>query len=109
MFFKKFKKLIYLLLLAYFIIPQSVLAYSDKIIASGENVGITLNANGVLIVGTYEINNEHPAQNAGLKKGDIIKKINDQVVFTIKDMADIINETNTDQINIEYERKNHNE
>ncbi len=106
MFFKKFKKLIYLLLLAYFIIPQSVLAYSDKIIASGENVGITLNANGVLIVGTYEINNEHPAQNAGLKKGDIIKKINDQVVFTIKDMADIINETNTDQINIEYERKN---
>ncbi|MBR3199020.1 MAG: SpoIVB peptidase [Bacilli bacterium] len=104
MFFKKIKKLVCLLLLAYFIIPQNILAYSNKIIASGENIGITLNANGILIVGTYEINNESPAQNAGIKKGDIIKKINSKEIYSIKEMAEKINETNSDEIEIEYKR-----
>ena len=104
MFFKNFKKLICLLLLSYFIIPINVLAYSNKIIASGENIGINLNADGVLIVGTYEINNESPAKTAGLKKGDIIKKINNNEVKTIEEMASIINESKSEEINIEYKR-----
>ena len=104
MFFKNFKKLICLLLLSYFIIPINVLAYSNKIIASGENIGITLNADGVLIVGTYEINNESPAKTAGLKKGDIIKKINNNEEKTIEEMASIINESKSEEINIEYKR-----
>ena len=54
MFFKKIKNnfLVLLLLLS---MPHFVLAYSDYIIASGENVGISLNSNGVIIVGTYDI------------------------------------------------------
>ena len=104
MFFKKFKKLICLLLLSYFIIPQNILAYSSKIIAGGENIGIKLNSKGILIVGTYEINNESPAKKAGLKNGDIITKINNTEVSTIEEMATQINETSSEEINIEYER-----
>ena len=77
MFFKKIKKYIFLLFLSIFIIPSSVFAYSDRIIAGGQNIGMTLNSKGILIVGTYEVNNESPAQEAGLKTGDAITKIND--------------------------------
>ncbi len=104
MFFKKIKKLVYLLLLSYFIIPQNTLAYSNKIIAGGENIGIKLNSKGILIVGTYKIENNYPAKDAGLKTGDIITKINNNEVSNIEEMAAQINEAKNEEINIEYER-----
>ena len=76
MFLKKLKKMVLLLLFFLIIIPANALAYSDRIIAGGQNIGISLNSDGVLIVGTYEVNNTSPAKEAGLKTGDIIEKIN---------------------------------
>ena len=56
MFFKFLKNKILLpSLLALFIIPNTILAYSDYIIAGGENIGIELNSKGVIIVGTYDV------------------------------------------------------
>ena len=66
-----FKKIIIALLLM-FIIPINAVAYSDKIIAGGENIGITLNFRGVLIVGSYNVNGENLAKKANLKNGDIM-------------------------------------
>ena len=54
LFFKNFEKTVIVLLLSFFIIPISALAYSDKVIVGGENIGITLNSDGVLIVGVYD-------------------------------------------------------
>ena len=75
--FLKFKKSIFIFLLTFLIIPLSVFAYSDKIIPGGENIGITLNSSGILVVGTYEVNGKNPAREAGLKSGDNIISIND--------------------------------
>ena len=53
---KNFKKrLILLLILLITILPAPVLAYSNFLIASGKTIGIEVNANGVLIVGFYEV------------------------------------------------------
>ena len=77
MFFKFLKKQsLKLLLLTLFIIPNYALAYSDYIIASGESVGIKLNTDGIIIVGSYEINGHNTLIDAGLKAGDIIYQIN---------------------------------
>ena len=54
MFFKKIKNKL-LLSLTLLIIPNITLAYSDYIIAGGDNIGIELNSKGVIIVGTYEV------------------------------------------------------
>ena len=91
MLLKKFKKSIFLLLLFLFIIPINVFAYSDKIIVGGQNIGISLNSKGVLIVGTYEVNGTSPAKEAGLKTGDIIEKINGNQISNIEQMATEIN------------------
>ena len=106
MFLKKFKKSIFLLLLFLTIFPINAFAYSDRIIAGGQNIGISLKSNGVLIVGTYEVNNTSPAKEAGLKTGDIIEKINGNKISSIEDMANEINKIKDENIKITYKREN---
>ena len=102
-----FKKIIIALLLM-FIIPINAVAYSDKIIAGGENIGITLNFRGVLIVGSYNVNGENLAKKANLKNGDIITKINNNQINNIDEMAEQINEVakNNLPIKITFVRNN---
>ena len=104
MFFKKFKSIILLFLLSFFIIPLNILAYSDYIIASGENIGIKLNANGIMIVGTYKIDDVNPGDDAGLKVGDMITSINDTSVKNISEMVNIINSSRDNTIKINFIR-----
>ena len=104
MFFKKLKKQTLILLLTLFIIPQFILAYSNQIIASGETVGIKLNTNGILVVGSYDINGHNSLVESGLKSGDIINKINNNEVETIEDMVNIINSCNCNNLKITYKR-----
>lgn len=104
MFFKKIKSTILMFLLSFFIIPLNILAYSDYIIASGENIGIKLNSNGIMIVGTYKIDNKNPGLDAGLKIGDRIISINDNKISNINEMVNVINSSRTDSLKIGYIR-----
>lgn len=104
MFFKFLKKQTLTILLTLFIIPQSILAYSDKIIAGGDTVGIRLNTDGILIVGSYEINGHNPLVEAGLKSGDIINQINNEEVHTVEKMVNIIDSCNCKSLKISYIR-----
>ena len=107
MFFNFFKKqALNLLLLTLFIIPQTTLAYSDYIIASGKSIGMKLNTDGIIIVGSYEINGHNSLIEAGLKAGDTIKQINSNEVNTVKEMVDIIENCNCDSLKINYIREN---
>ncbi len=108
MFFKKIKnKILLTFTLTLLIIPNLVLAYSDYILAGGENIGIELNSKGVIIVGTYEVNNKNPAKEANLQIGDKIISINNKQITNIEDMLNIIeNEDNKENITITYLRAN---
>lgn len=106
MFFKKFKKTCLTLLLSLFIIPINVLAYSDYIIAGGENIGIELKAKGIMVVGVYKVGDNYPASEAGIQVGDIITSINDEVVGSISELSNKINTRYEDNIKIGYIRNN---
>ncbi len=106
MFLKKIKKSFIILLLSLFIIPLNVLAYSDYLVAGGENIGIEINSKGVMIVGLYKVENTYPATEAGLRVGDIITSINDEAVMNIEDMVSKINHHKTEgTIKIGYKRE----
>ena len=79
-----------LLLLINIMIPFNVFAYSDYILAGGQNIGIQLNSNGILIVGTYEIGTQNPAKDANLQIGDKITSINNHEVYSIEEMLQVI-------------------
>ena len=100
------KKFILSLLTIYLFIPISVFAYSDYLIASGQNIGIELKSDYVLIVGSYKIKNYNVLNDTNLKIGDKIVKINNEEVTSILKMQEIINKQNTDSIKVTYLRGN---
>ena len=99
------KRLILLLILLITILPAPVLAYSNFLIASGKTIGIEVNANGILIVGFYEVEGKEIGKNAGFEIGDIITKINNKEVFSISNMLESLKE-NTANVTFTVKRNN---
>jgi len=87
----------------FLLFPLNILAYSDYIIASGENIGIELNTNGVMVVGFYKVNNEYIASKAGLEVGDVIQTVDDKKVTSTDDLVNSIN-LSSGEIKIGYIR-----
>ena len=98
------KKIILFLLTIYLFIPLSVFAYSEYIIASGQNIGIELKSDYVLVVGSYKIGNYDVLVDTDIKIGDRITMINNQRVTSIIDMQSIIDKLDTDNIDVTYIR-----
>lgn len=101
---KKFKKILFFLLLSFLVLPTTIYAYSDYIYAGGENIGIKINSKGILVVGTYEVNGVDLAKTSGIKNGDMIVSINDKQVESIDDMISLISSSNKDTISVSYIR-----
>ena len=100
-----FKRKLLILFLTLIIFPINTLAYSKYLIPGGENIGINIQSNGILVVGFYDTN----TKKSDLQIGDVITSINDQEVTSINDMLKLI-ATNDNEINltIGYKRNNEN-
>ena len=91
-------------LIALFAFNPMILAYSNYIYAGGESVGINLESNSILIMGTYSINGTNNGKEAGLRVGDKIVAIDGEEVVNISDLTKKIqNKTN---VSVEFKRKN---
>ena len=107
MFFKKARNILLSFILTLFILPLTTFAYSDYIIAGGENIGIQINSKGIMIVGLYKIEDQYPGRDAGLKMGDKITAINNMDVDNINQMVEKINKSpSKNSIKITYLRNN---
>lgn len=107
--FKKLKSFIALFLVATFIMPQSLLAYSKYIVAGGENIGLSINNRGIIIAGFYKVGDKYPGYDAGLNKGDVIKRANDKEVSSIDDFIGAIKESDGKSLKLVYQRGKQNE
>ncbi len=107
--FKKLKSFIAIFLVATFIMPQSLLAYSKYIVAGGENIGLSINNKGIIIAGFYKVEDKYPGYDAGLNKGDVIKRANDKEVLGIDDFIGAIKESDGKSLKLVYQRGKQNE
>jgi len=97
------KKTFLSILLFFSLAPIYVSAYSDYIIAGGDNIGIELKSKGVIVVGFYKVNNKYIGPEAGLEIGDKIISINNEPVNLSSDITNILKNSNGN-IKIEYIR-----
>ena len=86
-----FKRKLLLILISFIIIPFNTFAYSKYLIPGGENIGITVKADGSLVVGFYEVNGKNIAYDEGVRIGDKIVSINDKKITTIEELSKEIN------------------
>lgn len=95
------RKIILLLVLLLF--PLNTLAYSNYIIPGGDNIGIEVYNEGIIVIGFYKINNKYNTND--LKIGDVITKINNQNVYTVDDMVAAIEKyVDNNEVNITVNR-----
>lgn len=85
------------------VIPNTV------VIPSGETIGLRLFTSGVLVVGMSEIkgednNNHMPYKDSGIKEGDMITKVDNEVVTCTSDLTKKINSSNGNAVTLTYER-----
>ena len=91
------------LLLTILMLPSIVFAYSNKVILGGQNVGIEINTQGILIVGFYKVNGIY--NQSKLLVGDYITKVNDKEVNTINELvSEIENNVVDNKVTISYRR-----
>lgn len=90
----------------FLILPFNILAYSNYIIPGGENIGITINAPGLVVVGFYKVDGAYIASKT-LKVGDVITNIEGYDVSTSSEMAKIIDENiENNEVDITIKRNN---
>lgn len=82
---------------------------NDTVILGGNSIGIDINTDGILVLGFSDFygadGKKHcPAKDAGLKKGDIIKSVNDIKIETSENFVNIIDESKNNDVTIKYER-----
>ena len=74
------------------------------LIVCGSPFGVKMFTDGVLVVNFSEIETKSgkccPASEAGLEKGDVIKKVNGKEVFTNEDVADFIKNSDGNAVEI---------
>ena len=99
------KKLKIILMTVILLSPLNVFAYSDKIIVGGENIGINIKSQGVLVVGFYKIDGNLALSEPSLSVGDVILKVENQDVNSINELTNTIeSKINNNQVELLIER-----
>ncbi|MDR1568903.1 MAG: SpoIVB peptidase [Oscillospiraceae bacterium] len=79
------------------------------LIPGGHSIGVALETNGVLVVGTSEISGAQggsPAYAAGLRPGDLIQTVDNIPVESTSQLTSMINSSSGKQVEIRFLRKN---
>ena len=89
------------------LMPLSVVfGYTDKVYIGGENVGIDVKTNGVLVVGLYKVN-DRLINSSNIQAGDYIIEVNNNKVISIDDFVrEINNDDDHNELDIKIRRKN---
>ena len=95
-----FKRKLLIMLISLFIIPFNVFAYSKYVVPGGENIGINIKTNGVLVVGFYDVDGVNIAEKQGLRIGDKIVSINNKKIASIEELS---KEMNSDEKEVSVE------
>lgn len=80
-----------------------ILISAKEVILGGNNIGIELKTKGLVVSGTYKIGNYNPSNDANIKKGDIITRIEDKEISSIDDFISILSKEKENEISLNVE------
>ena len=75
-----------------------------RVIPLGNTIGIKLYSDGVLVIGMTEVAGCKPYENAGIKEGDLITKVDNVNVTTTTELIECVNNSEGKAVEIKYVR-----
>lgn len=78
------------IVLSILLIPINTLAYSNRVVLGGNNIGINITNKGVIVIGFYKVNGYLNKGDNELKVGDILVKVGNEEINSIKDLTNKI-------------------
>ena len=103
---KKF--IIFIMIISIFALPSFAASVGDTVTVGGMAFGIKFYTDGVLVCGVSDVDSDNgnvsPGTIAGLKKGDVITKLDDADVVEIKDVMKILKDCEGKPLNVCYQR-----
>ena len=92
----KKSRLLTLLLTFFMAVTSPTIISAREVIVGGQNIGIELRSNGLLISGTYDVKEDkkiyNPKSNSDLRKGDLIISVGEDSVNSLNDLVTILKE-----------------
>lgn len=105
------KKIIFTLVML--LLPNNVILQEEvaNIIPGGENIGIEIKPQGVVVIGSYDVNikniDYNPSKDSDIVKGDLIYMVNDEVIDNVSSMLSAIKKyINDEYVNLKILRNN---
>lgn len=102
------KKLISTVLAAVICFALSTAAYAESLIPGGSALGIRMTTEGVMVAGTSEVETADgrlsPADDAGVKKGDVITRLGAQDIRSAQDVHDALSTLDGSKTTLTVER-----
>ena len=107
------KALIFIMIISVFALPSFAASVGDTVTVGGMAFGIKFYTDGVLVCGVSDVDtndgNISPGTIAGLKKGDIITKLDGTDIAEIKDVIKILKNCEGKPLSVCYQRENKSE
>ncbi len=75
-----------------------------RLTPGGAAVGVALATRGVLVVGLSDVAGRSPAQNAGLRAGDVIEGVNGQMVNSSQELTDLVASSQGAPLRLTFQR-----
>lgn len=104
---KKASRKVILFFVLSFCIFSYVHAEEIRVVPVGKTVGVKIYTDGLLVIGTSDVNGENPAKKYGININDRIKKINGEDIETAEEFAKTVNE-HSDGVLLSLTRDNQN-
>lgn len=81
------------------------------VVPMGNAVGVKVYSEGVLVIGTSTVDgidgkSYEPFKSTKIRSGDIILKVNNEVIENIEELVNEVNKSGGDELSIEYKRDN---
>ncbi len=76
----------------------------QRLMPGGAAVGVALATKGVLVVGISDVAGKSPAQNAGLRAGDVIQGVNGKAVNTSRELTELVAASHGAPLSLTFQR-----
>lgn len=92
------------LVIALFVVLAPLVVSARELIPGGQNIGMEIRTNGLIISGTYDVKlngkTYNPATDSDIQKGDILYKAEGREVRVVSDLVDVLKSTNKESITL---------